>query len=237
MQFKAVTRLSAIVLLILAVSFELSPQTTGQQPPGCAQDFFCLFNQEAAASDPGGIQKYSHDLIELIVPEEAGKDYINSLSDRLAKAESEARSGRGKLIPETDIVRSINATMRTIGAPPAFSADLDSIRAFRARSATISSLSALFTANRNGSDCNPGEAILLVSLLIENDGSLSEHMFDSYSAPAQVDGGDKGFSVLTFGTGEPQNRHAKAMLSTYSSKHGRRATTRLFNRAAQTLGF
>jgi hypothetical protein len=211
-------------------------RTAAQQPPGCAQDFFCLFNQEAAATGPGEIHRFSHDLVELIVPEEAGKDYINSLSDRLASAELAARNGRGKLIPEANVVRSFNELMRTIGAPPTFTADAASLRGFRARSATVLSLSALFTANRNGTNCDPGEAVLLLFLLIENDGGLSEHLFDEYEPP-QAGGREKRSSVLVFGGGESLNMHAKGMLSEYSSKHRRHTTIKLLNRAAQTLGF
>jgi hypothetical protein len=218
----------------LVIGSALSSQLAAQQSPGCAQDFFCLFNQEAAISNPGEIHRYSHDLIELIVPEEAGKDYINSLSDRLAKEELAARNGRVKLVPEADVVRSFNEMMRTIGAPPTFAADVASMRRFRVRSATVPFFSALFTTNRNGIDCNPGEAVLLLFLLIENDGGISEHMFDEY-APPQAGGREKRFSVLTGGM--QSLPRAKGMLSDYSSKHGRRATAKLFNRAAQTLGF
>jgi hypothetical protein len=204
------------------------------QPAPCAHDFFCLFNQEAAASDTEGIRSYSHDMIELIVPAGAGKGYINSLSDRMARAESAVRNGRGRLVPEVDVVRSFNEIMRTIGAPPTFMADVASMRRFRARSATVPSFSALFTANRNGTNCNPGEAVLLLFLLIENDGALSEHMFDEY-APSQAGVQEKRLSVLTGGM--EAHRNVKWMLFDYSSRHRRGATIKLFDRAVHTLGF
>jgi len=160
-------------------------------------------------------------------------NYIDSLSERLAKAEIAARSGRARLVPEGDVVRSFNQLMRTIGAPPAITADADSLRRFRARSTTVPTLSALFTAGRNGTNCDPGEAVLLSFLLIENDGKLSEHMFDSY-APPQASGAGERFSVLVAGMKSSQN--AKNVLSNYPSKHRREATIKLFNRAAQTLG-
>jgi len=225
---------SKTISLLFFISLASVCQTAAQQPPGCAQDFFCLFNQEAEASGPQEVYKYSRDLIGLILPAEVGKDYIDSLSERLAKAEITARSGRARLVPETDVVRGFNQLMRTIGAPPTITADTDSMRRFRARSATVPTLSALFTASRNGTNCDPGEAVLLGFLLLENDGKLSEHIFDSY-APSQASGGEKRFSVLV---GERKStRNAKQMLSDYSSQHRREATFNIFNRLAKTLGF
>ncbi|MGC9222762.1 MAG: hypothetical protein ACP5E2_02495 [Terracidiphilus sp.] len=38
------------------------------QPSNCIHVLYCLFNQEAMASDPAGIHKYSRDLVDLILP-------------------------------------------------------------------------------------------------------------------------------------------------------------------------
>jgi hypothetical protein len=99
----SITRMLLALLLFLVTVFVPSPKLAGQQPPPphCAQNLFCLFNQEAAATDPEGIHKYSEDLIEAIVPNPAGDDsvrqFTNDLVDRLTKAEQTSRPGyRGK---------------------------------------------------------------------------------------------------------------------------------------------
>jgi hypothetical protein len=69
---------------------------------------FDLFNQEAAASDPAGIHKYSEDLIQLLVPSDAQEEYRASLvplADRLTHTEQISRAGKGKLITEADVFR------------------------------------------------------------------------------------------------------------------------------------
>lgn len=72
------------LVFVLVMAFNLSPKLAGQQPPHCAQNLFCLFNQEAAAPDPAGIHRYSEDLIGLIVLNPAGEDSIRHFSAVLA---------------------------------------------------------------------------------------------------------------------------------------------------------
>jgi hypothetical protein len=136
------------------------------------------FNQEAAASDPDGIHKYSYDLARSIVPVAAGADYINSFANRLAKAEQQAREGKRKLVSEADVVRAFNEMMRRSGTSPPVTADADGLRRFRAHGAAIGAFPALLSADRNGRNCNPGEAVYLILLLERNKGLLSESSLD-----------------------------------------------------------
>ena len=223
-------------VLALAAASALFPLAASSQAPQGAYGFLGGFNHEAAASDPSGVHKYSEDLIELIVPDKAGKGYSNSLADRLARAEQKARKGKGKLVPEADIVRSFNDLMRSTGAPPSLKADEASIRRFRDRSASVPSLSALFSADRNGTNCNPGEAVLLLYLLIYNDGGISEHILDQFAPSRQEGEGGEGFSVFS-GSIDTLNQGARGFLTDYASKHRRHDTAKLFNNVAHTLGF
>lgn len=216
--------------LVFCVSF--CPPVTGQPHPPRSTSFLGLFNQEAAASDPAGIQMYSEDVVQLIVPESVGKDYIRSLSERLAKAEERAREGKGNLVPESAIARSFDELMQGIGAPPAWRADVAQIRKFRARSATASNLSALFTAGRSGTNCNPGEAVLLLYLLILNNGKLIETSSDFGNAPASR----QQSSELIRSTEDPDQASSE-LLSTYGLKHSHHNVKKLFDHVAQTLGF
>jgi hypothetical protein len=152
----------------------------GQEPQRRLVSTSGVFNLEAEASDPDGIHEYSYDLARLIVPDQAGADYINSFADRLAKAEQEAREGKRKLVSEADVVRAFNEMMRGSGIRPPVTADADAdaLRRFRAHGAAIEAFPALLSADRNGANCNPGEAVYLIWLLERNKGVLSERYLD-----------------------------------------------------------
>jgi hypothetical protein len=124
------------------------------------------FDQEAKASDPAGIHEYSDDLTWFLVRDQVSKDYRSQLTDRLAKAEQAAREGKGRLIPEADVVSVFNDMMRRVGAPSTVRAGEDAIHAFRQQIVDVPSLPALFSASRNGTYCYPGEAVFLLYTLI-----------------------------------------------------------------------
>ena len=227
MPVRKLALVSSMVFCVFVV-----PWLNGQTQPSRNTSFLGQFNQEAASSDAAGIQTYSEDLIGLIVPEGMGRDYVRSLSERLAKAEVRAREGKGELIPEAAIVRSFADLMQRIGAPPEWRADVAQIRKFRARSVTAPDLSALFTSGRNGTSCNPGEAVLLLYLLILNEGQLIESSSDFANAPASR----RPSSELVRRTGGP-NQDASELLAAYSLKHSRHDAREVFDHVARTLGF
>jgi hypothetical protein len=222
---------------VLVMAFNLSPELAGQQPSHCAQNIFCLFNQEAALSDPAGIHKYSEDLTGLIVPPEAGKADIQPLANRLARAELMVRTGKGKLVPEANVVRAFNELMQEVGAPSSLRTDEASIHRFREHAASIKAFPALFSANRNGKSCNPGEAVFLLGLLISDNGVLLDGNLDTAVALMQGDGqqgeGEVSFAVARI---EVLGSGANRLLFSYSSHHGRNSTVALFNRVAGWLG-
>jgi len=214
----------------------------GQQPSGRAYSTPDLFNQEAQASDPAGIHKYSRDLIGLIVPKQVDEKYIDTLSDRLASAELLVRRGKGKLIPEADVVRAYNDLMRRIGAPSSFKADEADLRMFRAHSIDVPSLTALISANRNETYCNPGEAVYLLYTLLSYNGASREDLLDEvetlrHDEAAQPKVGSVApVGAISFTTIKMSDQ-VKGRLSLYSVQHNRHATIKLFNHMAQTLHF
>jgi hypothetical protein len=229
-----------------------------QRPAHCAQIFFCLFNQEAAASDPAGIHKYSRDLIDLVLPnqwtygrspsgrmetfenEYLGENYAAKLADRLAQAEQTARTGNGKLVAESDVVRAFNDLMKEVGAPSSLRTDEASLRRFREHAAAIKAFPALFSADRNGGNCNPGEAVFLLSLLISDNGTLYERNLDSEQALMQLgeqqNGEGRSFGVAVGRIAEV-NSTARGLFLSYSSHHNRNATIAVFNKLAGALAF
>ena len=211
-----------------------------QQPPHCAQILYCLFNQRAAASDPAGIHEYSEHLIGRIVPNLMAKNFLgqlrNDLADRLAKAEQAARAGDGRLVPEAAVVKAFNDLMQEIGAPPSVRASEASVHGFREHAASIDAFPALFSAGRNGANCNPGEAVFILSLLIEDNGLLYEKNLDvqkEMMQPPKEKGKWQGGGALA----EERGPDLWWLLSSYPSNHNRNATVALFNHVADTLGF
>lgn len=190
-------------------------------------------NQEAEASDPAGIHQYSQDLIEMLVPDQVGKDYIDSLSGRLAKAEQLAREGKGKPVPEADIARVFNRLMRQIGAPASLRTDEAMVRRFRLGHMSFSPITTLISADRNGNYCNPGEAVFLLETMLTNNGVL-----DNPSSPNELSETPREDMprALNSSSITPLATNARWLLSSYASRH-RHATIKLFNNTAKTFNF
>ncbi len=142
------------------------PLSAAAQTPSRPPNMIEALNNEAKASDPEGIHKYSEVLIQGLVGNSAGPSYAKSVTDRLARAESLARNGNRKLIPEADIAQAFNQMMKETGAPDSYKVDVAVVEEFREEFAKI--LPAMITHEKNGSYCNPGEAIYILELLITN---------------------------------------------------------------------
>jgi hypothetical protein len=131
--------------------------------------------------------------------------------------------------------------MNKIGAPPSLRAAEESLRKYRAYAASIKAFPTLLTADRNGTNCNPGEAVFLLYLLLWSDGRPSEQ--DLYSAqvltqpsPTQP-GGQRdrkgaGYAVGRVGTAPA----AQWLIYKYSLRHNPGATVALFNQVAGNFG-
>lgn len=144
-----------------------------------------MLNKDAQASDPEGIHYYAEDLAHMLLPEKAGDEYINSFASRLAKAEQEAREGKRKLIPDTQVVATYNEIARKEN-PRAKMANLNALRLYRTDSHDAKALTAVITADRNGTNCYPGEAIFLLTLLLTADGDLMHQPSPSQTYPVNA---------------------------------------------------
>lgn len=226
-----------------------------QQPVNCVHIFLCLFDQEAAANDPVGIHKYSRDVVDLILPnlwtygkspsgrmesfenEFLGEKYAAELAGRLAQAEQAARTGNGKLVAVGSVAQAFNDLMKDVGAPPSVRTDESTVQKFREHAAAIRAFPALFSADRNGTNCQPGEAVFLLGLLIMDNGVLFEGNLDMdvelMHPDAERNERQMSFAVVS-NVREPDS---KRLVLSYPTDHGRRAGRALFNRAADSLGF
>ncbi len=243
----------------LAICLGCALPKANSQAPDCAHILFCRFNQDAAANDPTGIQRYSRDLTGLILAgrwtygrspsgrTEAfeggilGKDNASNFADRLAKAEQAARIGNGKLIPEAKVAQAFDDLMRQIRAPSSERTDEAAVRRFREHAAALHAFSALFSADRNGANCNPGEAVFLLYLLISENGVLHDGDLDRQVATMQM-GEQQHTWRPSPGPGRtetpqiPAAEYAWSLLRSYPSGHGHRAAVALYNNLASTLG-
>lgn len=231
-------RFLCLVALLIAGQECLAPIAKAQSA-NCIHVLYCLFNQEAAASDPAGIHEYSEDLIGGIVLNPAGNASVRQLTgrlaDRLANAEQGARAGGGKLVPEASVVKAFNDLMQEIGAPPSVRASLAAVHSFREHAASIKAFPALFSADHNGTNCNPGEAVFVLSRLISDNGVLYDKNLDTALEMMQPYNPQARGGVGTFSIeGGPDSWR---LLSFYPSHHSRSETIALFNRVADTLGF
>lgn len=199
-----------------------------------AQSLADILNDEAKADDDAGIHRYCEHLVHLLVPARAGQKYLRSLTDRLARAEELARAGKGSLVPEAKVAEAYNGLMKQVGAPPSLLTDETAVRNLR-----IVLLDqpgdALITAKRNGTNCNPGEAVFLLLSLFWNNGGPRVHQ---ESAPGAVPpSGTKPDRWVTNTKISLSDSSARRSLQSYSAAHRPRYTDALFNAMANTMGF
>lgn len=232
----------ALCPFFLAVSCGLATPLAGQH--WRASSVPDLFNHEAMASDPAGILAYSKDLIELMLPDgfptDKNQSQIDALANRLAQTEESARNGKGGLVSEQNVVRAFNALMQRVGAPSSLRTDEASMQRFRNYAASIHAFPALFTAARNGTNCNPGEAVFLLYLLVTENGQLTQEYVDSVTALEQQHQeshrngvGARGYAM----GGIFSSSRASELLDAYAAHHGWNKLFIAYKDAVVTLGF
>jgi hypothetical protein len=126
-----------------------------------------------------------------------------------------AKHKKRKLIAEADIAQAFNTLMREIGAPNSFVADIDTVH--RNRVAFESSLPEMLSQKSNGSYCNPGEAVFVVSMLIENVGRPAEPS-SQLDLKAHVSAGVS-----------PVRQHLELFYARHSQSEVKEAFNQLFN--------
>lgn len=127
-----------------------------------------MLSQDAESSDPAGIHAYAEDLAHFLLPDRVGEKYIDSFSDRLARAEQEAREGKRQLIPDTQVAAVFDEIARKTNFP-AMPNSLETLRRLRADLQIAKKYPALITAERNGTNVSPGEAVYLIAVLLLED--------------------------------------------------------------------
>lgn len=127
-----------------------------------------ILNQDAKSSDPAAIRSYAEDLAHFLLPDRVGEKYIDSFADRLAKAEQEAREGKRQLIPDTQVAAAFDEIFRKANLP-GMPNSLEALRHLRTDPEITKKYPALLTADRNGTNVSPGEAVYLIAVLLLKD--------------------------------------------------------------------
>lgn len=245
MSLKSKSAKSSLFAAFIVGQACLAPNAIAQ-PPHCAQILYCWFNQQAQASDPTSIHKYSENLVARIVQNPAASDALHQIADRLANqlanAEEATRGDNKKLVPEATVAKAFNDLMQDVGAPSSWRATEASIHEFRQHAASVHAFGQIFSADRNGTNCNPGEAVFILSLLLDNNGTLSDQELDRQLALVQTATQQK---KLDTGNGLQGHNSAslvrwpagaQGVLFTYYSHHSRSTVNDLFNHLATSLG-
>jgi hypothetical protein len=216
--------MEALKFLVAAlfIGFAFLPGRVVSQTPARPPNLIETLNKEANASDPAGIHAYSGHLIQLLVPDRAGKAYIDSLSDRLARAELMSRNGKQKLVPETEVAQAFNDLMRQIAAPPSLKTSGSEVRLIRNAFEKIAPT--LISREKNEVYCNPSEAVFLVWVLIPNNGKSSAEAVGTYPLTR----------VEVHVSNGP---NAASSLSAYLTTHPQSDDVKLFNHLAKVLEF
>jgi hypothetical protein len=201
------------VLIALSSLFGALPVVA--QPPAPPNTLETL-NKEAQASDPAGIHEYSQHLIRILEITHKDSAFVGSLTDRLARAELMARQGKRKLISEADIAHAFNALMRETGAPNTLTASVGAVHSNRV--GFEGTLPAVISQRANGSLCNPGEAVWVVSMLIANVGRPAAPPSEPEHEPRFVAGG-----------APPVQRHLELFYANHSQSDVAEAFEHLFN--------
>lgn len=210
-------KLIALVFL-LTILFEMPRRMAGQELTRHPFSILDSFNQEAAVTDPDSLQKYSADLMDLLVPISVKGMDVSAEATHLAQAEQMARAGQGRLVPELSVVQAFNALIDRIGAPGNFRASEDTVHEFRAYAAATKAFPAVFSASRNGANCTPAEAVFLLYLLIEGDGNLSVQNLDQARMLASPPGPPQGGAQMG-----PMGGNLSGLFAAYAAHRRRQA--------------
>jgi YD repeat-containing protein len=181
-------------------------------------------NAEAQADD---VHPYCEHLIRILVGDSVSKGTINSLTDRLASAENAARRGERPPISEAEVAAAFNNMMSQIGAPEELRTDASMVHRFRVGPLSRSDISYLITLDRNGANCNPGEGVFLLYLLIQNNGTVEDHLplgMTSVTVPS-----------LMVTEQDPSVPDARRSIYGYAKHHRRSNLVEVFNHVAQTF--
>ncbi|MGH9604930.1 MAG: hypothetical protein ACRD3N_04445 [Terracidiphilus sp.] len=215
------------MLILLTIFPSFFSRKLRSQGVSSSRSIVDTLNTEAQANDQDGIHVYCEHLVRLLVNESVSKETVTSLTDRLAIAERAARRGERPLVSETEVAAAFNNLMGEIGAPKELRTDAPMVHRFRVGPLSRSDVSHLITLNTNGANCNPGEAVFLLYLLIQDNGTVEDHLppgTTSVMVPS-----------LMVTEQDPSAPDARRSIYGYAKHHRRSNLADVFNHVAQAF--
>lgn len=170
-----------------------------------------------------GVKQYSGQLARMLVDDKVGGRYAASLSQRLTVAELAARRGERKFVPESSVAQAFNELMKRIetGPPPPLSTT--ALVVHQLRIAIRNTSPALSSMRPDNSDCLPSETVMLLFLLLVNDGK--------FSVAAAPIGAKSGVSI------RQDSPSAGMLLRRYLTLRSRSESANLYDKLFAALGF
>lgn len=169
-----VRRIVAYVAWVLSAAVIAIPilnaQTAGSPPrPDAWANSLSTYAQRAA--DPAGDLVYATQLIGMMKPYVSQGEFAQ-LARRLASADQAARHDPKKYVPETAVAAAFNGLMAPVQHNSATPFRTDAQTVHMMRGVLAGSSPALVSVKEHPASCLPDEAVLLVFLLIFNNGRV-----------------------------------------------------------------
>jgi hypothetical protein len=231
MRKKSVMVIAALLAATAAMLSTANSQSAIREVPPTMSDpvpFLDVLGKEAEKADtPRGAEAYSKHLIKVLVGNEMGDDFVSTQAARLAAADLSARRGDRGLVDERTVADTFNELMKRVrGRGRTIVTDTATVH--RLRLGISHASPALTTVSAHASTCLPSEALLLIALLITNNGAIGEPS-SPRSAPELR--GTTGRRVSA------ANADASLLLVNFLSSHSNSEDVELFDVLAKYVGF
>lgn len=214
-----------IALAIVNVPLILSAQAAGSSPVGVTNPFLnslSAFAQRAAS--PADDLDYATELMRMMGPH-VSRGNFTQLARRLASADQAARHDSTKYIRETSVATAFNGLMAQVQGRHStpFRTDAPSVHNLREFLWSISP--GLTSVDSHPDSCLPDEAVLLVILLLANNGKVI--VVPRSELPPSVETSEH----LTFA-----EMNASARVEKFIVTHSRATNMKLFDKMLDDLG-
>jgi len=187
-----------------------------------------LSKEAEVAGTPNGAELYSKHLIKLIVGNVMGDKFVSARASRLATVDLLARRGKREYVDERSVADAFNELMKKVRGHGGRTIMTDAATVHRLRLGISRASPALTTVSAHASSCLPSEAMLLIALLITNNGVIGE-------PPSP--GNTPELRVTTGRHVSAANADASLLVVNFLGSHSHSEDVRVFDVLAKYVGF
>lgn len=217
---------TALIVCSLSLGSQTTPTGAHSMPP-YKSTLRALVESAQAAHTVDGVNAYSKELVELLLPRNTKSGYIDTLSRRLASADLQARSGQHGYVAESSVAEAFNYLMATVEEGNSHPARTDTAIVHTLRKVLYDSSPALSSLGTHSDECLPSETVLLVSVLISNNGTDGSNSSDDDSVARKP--GDV--------SGRVMHSNARSSLNRFMLSHSAITRQRIYDKLFRQLGF